>query len=415
MQMSKIEASPFPLGLKLMAKFFSGIFFFCAILGLLMLPAASSFGQPSSGKDKLIFFFSQSCNKCHEVMEKVMSVIEREHSDRVEIERRDIADIENYKLLLGMRKDANFPGEVKIPAVYYKSRLLVGKDQIDSELLKLVAGSGAAGSSAPAPERKAPSFDLVKHFLSFTPLAIVSAGLIDGINPCAFTVIVFFISFLSLQGYSRRDLVLIGSSFIIAVFLTYLLLGLGLLSFFYSLKGLWFVRKALNWGIGIFTLFLGILAMRDILEYKKTGSTEGMSLQLPGAVKDQIHKVIGAAYRKNAAAGTKAAVRPLSAILTTAFVTGFLVSLLEAVCTGQVYLPTITFVLKTTPIKLQAAGYLVLYNVMFIIPLVIIFLCALAGVTSGQFAKFLHRHFILTKSLLAVMFFVFGVFLLWRG
>jgi hypothetical protein len=414
MQMSKIEASPFPLGLKRMTKFFREIRCFCAILGLLMLPAAS-FGQPSAAKDKLIFFFAQSCNKCHEVKEKVLSVIERDHSASVEIEYRDIADIENYKLLLGIRKDANFSGEVKIPAVYYKGKLLVGKDQVDSELLKSVAASGAAGASAPSVERQAPSFDLVKHFLSFTPLAIVSAGLVDGINPCAFTVIVFFISFLSLQGYSRRDMVLIGLSFIAAVFLTYLLLGLGLLSFFYSLKGLWFVRKALNWGIGVFTLFLCALAVRDMLLFKKTGSTEGMSLQLPGAVKNQIHKVIGAAYRKNAASGTNAAVKPFFAVLATAFVTGFLVSLLEAVCTGQVYLPTITFVLKTTPIKLQAAGYLLLYNAMFITPLVVIFLCALAGVTSGQFAKFLHRHFILTKSLLAVMFFVFGVFLLWRG
>ena len=99
----------------------------------------------------------------------------------------------------------------------------------------------------------------------------------------------------------------------------------------------------------------------------------------------------------------------------TTFVTGFLVSLLEAVCTGQVYLPTITFVLKTTPAKVQAAGYLVLYNVMFIVPLVVIFLCALAGVTSGQFTKVLHRHFLLIKSLLAGMFFVFGIFLIWRG
>jgi hypothetical protein len=418
MQVSKIEASPFPLGLKSMTRFFHGIRFFCAILGLLMLPAASfgqPSGQPAAAKDKLIFFFSQSCNKCHEVKEKILSVIERDHSGSVEIEPRDIADIENYKLLLGMRKDANFSGEVKIPAVYYKGKLLVGKDQVNSELLKLVSASGSAGVSAPAVERQAPSFDLVKHFLGFTPFAIVSAGLIDGINPCAFTVIVFFISFLSLQGYSRKDMALIGSSFIIAVFLTYLLLGLGLLSVFYSLKGLWFLRKALNWGIGIFTLFLGILALRDILQFKKTGSTEGMALQLPGSIKNQIHKVIGLAYRKNTAASTKVAARPMFAVLGTAFATGFLVSLLEAVCTGQVYLPTITFVLKTTPIKLQAAGYLVLYNMMFIAPLVVIFLCALAGVTSGQFGKFLHRHFLLTKSLLAMMFFVFGVFLLWRG
>jgi hypothetical protein len=414
MRMSKIAASPFPLGLKLMAKFFNGIRFFCVIGAVLMLPAVSS-GQQAQAKEKLVFFFTQSCNSCHEVSEKVMSRIERDHSGRIEIERRDIADIENYKLLLSIRKETGFSGEVKTPAVFYKGSLLMGKAQIDSELLKLISASGLSGASAPAQERRMPAVDLVQHFLTFTPVAIVGAGLIDGINPCAFTVIVFFITFLALQGYSRRDMVLIGSSFIAAVFLTYLLVGLGLFSFFYSLKGLWFVRKVLNWGIGIFTLFLGALAVRDILLYKKTGSTEGMSLQLPGAVKNEIHKVIGAAYRRNSAAGAKAAVRPLAGVIWTAFATGFIVSLLEAVCTGQVYLPTITFVLKTTQIKLQAAGYLLLYNAMFIVPLIAIFVFALAGVTSGQFAKFLHRHFLLTKALLAGIFFVFGVLLLWRG
>jgi len=42
--------------------------------------------------------------------------------------------------------------------------------------------------------------DLAEHFRSFKTLAIVVAGLIDGINPCAFTVIVFFVSFLAFQG-----------------------------------------------------------------------------------------------------------------------------------------------------------------------------------------------------------------------
>ncbi|MCU0650802.1 MAG: hypothetical protein MUC52_01015, partial [Candidatus Omnitrophica bacterium] len=290
----------------------------------------------------------------------------------------------------------------------------IGKERIARDLANAVADKSPA-PSAEAAAKPLPAADLVKHFLSFTPGIIVSAGLVDGINPCAFTVIIFFISFLALQGYSRRDTALIGASFILAVFLTYLLLGLGLFGFFYSIKGVMLVRKAFNWIIAAFTLILGILAVRDIMQFRKTRSTDNMILALPASVKNQIHKVIGLGYRRRQTEGNDAAGRPVTAILLTAFVTGFLVSLLEAVCTGQLYLPTISYVLKSSGMKLQAAWYLVLYNLMFVTPLIVIFLCALAGVNSGEFSKFFHRHFVLTKSLLAIMFFVLAVFLIWRG
>jgi hypothetical protein len=104
----------------------------------------------------------------------------------------------------------------------------------------------------------------------------------------------------------------------------------------------------------------------------------------------------------------------LSRLVLSALITGFLVSLLEAVCTGQLYLPTIAFVLKTTPFKLQALLYLIAYNIMFILPLLIIFLLALLGVTSGQFANFLKKHLVSVKVIMAFVFFSLGIFLVWR-
>jgi cytochrome c biogenesis protein CcdA len=92
-----------------------------------------------------------------------------------------------------------------------------------------------------------------------------------------------------------------------------------------------------------------------------------------------------------------------------------LVSLLEAVCTGQVYLPTISFVLKSTTLKLEALGYLLLYNFMFIAPLVVIFVLALLGTSSQQFSGFLKKHLGLIKILMVILFFGLGVYLFWRA
>jgi threonine/homoserine/homoserine lactone efflux protein len=52
---------------------------------------------------------------------------------------------------------------------------------------------------------------------------------------------------------------------------------------------------------------------------------------------------------------------------------------------------------------------------MFITPLLIIFLFALLGVTSEQFARFLKRHLGPIKILMAVLFFGLGIFLIWRA
>lgn len=105
--------------------------------------------------------------------------------------------------------------------------------------------------------------------------------------------------------------------------------------------------------------------------------------------------------------------RGIWGLLMSALIAGFLVSIIEAVCTGQVYLPTIIFVLKTAVLKLQALAYILIYNIMFILPLVAIFLFALLGVTSEQFARFLKKHLVAIKIVMAVLFFTLGIVLVY--
>jgi hypothetical protein len=369
--------------------------------------------QTPAQKFELNYFFSPTCHICHEVREQLINPLEAKYKDRVKFNFLDISSIENFSRLLALKKKYGVMQTGSVPDVEFAGKILSGKKQISAELIPLIEKELVSGVSQKSPN---PAFDLVKSFFSFTPATVVSAGLIDGINPCAFTVIVFFISFLALQGYRKRELAAIGLFFIFAVFLTYLLIGLGMFSFFYGIKGFWVLRKIFNVAIGLLSLGFGVMAFADLLKFAKSGRTEGMSLQLPQAVKNQIHKVIGMNYRKDkTASGVIAPSAPLSKLIVTALVTGFLVSILEAVCTGQVYLPTITFVLKSTDIKFKAFAYLVLYNLMFILPLFVIFLCALTGTTSEDFSKFLKKHFLLTKVLMVLLFLILGIYLVWRA
>ncbi|MFA4842706.1 MAG: hypothetical protein WC658_02610, partial [Candidatus Omnitrophota bacterium] len=297
-----------------------------------------------------------------------------------------------------------------LPVMYAEGKFLNG-DEVNRENLSNFL-KRAITTRAVEKKEALPSINLVKYFQGFSPLAIAGAGLVDGINPCAFTVIVFFISFLALQGYRKRELIVIGLSFIFAVFLTYLMIGLGLLSFLYRLRFFQGVLKLFNLSVGSLSIALGILCIWDFLKFKRTQETGGLVLQLPKAVKNQIHKVIGLHYRIDR---TKNIPVPLlRRLVISALATGFLISILEAICTGQVYLPTIAFVLKTTHFKLQALFYLLLYNLMFVLPLIGIFIFALLGVTSGQFANFFKKHISTMKLLMALLFFSLGIFLLWR-
>lgn len=362
-------------------------------------------------KPELLFFHSYSCHACSVVKNEVMPDIEKMFSGKINIRLLDIADVENYKLLVDLKRQYGFQDDMASPVMFLNGRFLAGEPAIRKSLVSFIEESLA---DKKIQAHDATAVDMVQRFLSFSLAAIIGAGLIDGINPCAFTVIVFFVSFLTLQGYTKKKLAVIGGFYILAVFITYFFIGLGLFNFLYRLENFWLVRKIFNWVVGIISVELGVLALYDFLKFRATGSTEDMALQLPHAVKNRIHAIIGLYYRRSPSQQSARATG-VGKIIASALITGFLVSVLESICTGQVYLPTITLVLKTSHIKMQAFWYLLLYNLMFIIPLCAVFLFALWGTTSQQFGQFFKKHVLMVKILMMCLFFTLGGFLIWRA
>lgn len=388
-----------------------GSIFIVLAVGLVLSFFRFSYAQEESHKlPSLLFFYSPACNECSEVKAKFMPEVEAKLKGVLEVEYRDISIDENLRLLVGLEEKYKDKEGNKLPVLYFRGDFLRGKKDILENFNSFIS----AGLRSAHQDKSLPFADLLQHFRGFSSAAVISAGLIDGINPCAFTVIVFFISFLALQGYRRRELGLIGLFFILAVFASYLLIGLGIFNFLYRLQGVWLLAEIINIAIALLSIALGVLALLDYFKFKKTGRTEGLAGQLPQAIKKRIQQVIGLHYRRDQREVLSGSKKHILALALTALATGVLISLLEAVCTGQVYLPTISFVLKTSGFKLQALGYLLLYNLMFIAPLLLIFLFALFGVTSGEFSKIFKRHLAVIKLVMAALFFALGLFLLWR-
>jgi cytochrome c biogenesis protein CcdA len=359
-------------------------------------------------KPRLFVFYSPGCHSCIRIKKEVLPELEREYQGKVVFEYKDIDDIENYKLLAGLQD--KYKPEVKqvFPMFVLGGKFVNGEGNVKEKLAALLKGAPAAAS-----DEAVPQVDLVKRFQGFSTFAIILVGLIDGINPCAVTAIVFFMSFLGFQGYRKREIVVIGLLFILSVYVTYVLIGLGIFESLYRLRQFWLLTKVINICVGTISIVFSGYALYDFMQYRKTKSTDDQLLSLPKSVKNQIHKVIGTQYRVNKSEASRR--KDLFALAIGALITGFLVSVLEAVCVAKIYLPTIIFVLKSTTLKAKALTYLLLYNLLFVVPLLIIFFFALAGTSSERFQRVLKGHLGTIKILMGLMFLGLGLFLILRA
>ena len=378
------------------------------LLSLVFLLPLFSLSAQEEKPLEILFFHSEHCKACLRVKKEVLPPLIEKYGKKIEVIYLPTAEQDNLNKLLALTS-VYAEGEAKIPAIFCADKLIIGRTNIEQQLESLIRSS-LYGEKAVAPSRplQPPDADLVaKEFRAISVLTIVAAGLIDGINPCAFTVIVFFISFLACYKYTRREMVIIGASYIAAIFVAYLLIGVGLFRFLYALEYFYHVIKVFYIGVAAFCFVLCGLSLYDYVRFRRIGTPTGSILQLPASIKLMIHKTIGGEFRDK-----KARPKRLAALVVGALSVGLSVSILEAVCTGQVYLPIITFVLKFSELRLRALAYLLLYNLVFIVPLVIVFLLALLGTTSVEFASFMQKRFGAIRIGMAVLFAGLGVFLI---
>ncbi len=177
------------------------------------------------------------------------------------------------------------------------------------------------------------------------PLVAVSA-LIDSINPCAFSILLLTIAFLFSIGKLRSGILKIGSVYILGIFLAYLLIGLGLLQTLHIFSTPHFMAKL---GAGL------LIALGFINVINEFFPAFPIKLRIPHA-----------AHHKMAELMEKAS-------LPTAFLLGGLVGLCEFPCTGGPYLMVLGL-LHDQATYLKGVGYLLLYNIIFILPLAVILL-----------------------------------------
>jgi cytochrome c biogenesis protein CcdA len=371
-----------------------------AILFFLLLAAPLSLY--CADKPKVTFFYSNHCKKCLSLKAEFLPQIQEKYKHKLEWQEVCIDNNQKAFVLLLSLSTKLRNKAAAIPTVWIGDTLLVGVDEIKAKMADAIE---VIFRKKPR-EFTLPKIDLSAVFKKISLFTVIGAGLIDGINPCAFAVIIFFVSFLAVYGYRKREILWVGSAYCAAVFITYLLIGLGFFRFLYNISSFYIIIKFFYYLIAAFCFSLAAFALYDYFRFKKTHESEELILQLPKFLKKRINIVIGSRLRDKKE-------ESVINLIISSFAVGFLVSLLEAVCTGQVYLPTIVFILKNTNLRLKALSYLVLYNLMFVLPLVIIFILTFFGVNSQKFNRFLKMHMAKIKLSMFFLFILLGCVILW--
>jgi len=344
------------------------------------------------------YFYQVGCKECNRADADINYL--RGLYPQLVVEELNIYD--NTPLANWMAERAGRSADLKVPALFIGDQAWIGEGEITTQnlepVLQVLSASGSPRFWDAFDEKQAAGA-LNERFQSAGWVAVLLAGLVDGLNPCAFATIVFFISYLTLSGKKGKEVIFTGISFTFCVFLTYLLVGLGFYKVLDLIKGALAVISTVVYALtALLCLVLAALSIKDFFTARK-GELEDMALNLPKALRKRINATVH---------GTK----KIGSYALGAFVSGALISLLELACTGQIYLPTIIFMSSVPELRGKAIGYLLLYNLMFIIPLIIVFILAYYGTTSKQLSAFLKKHAAAVKLGMAAVFLTLAAWLI---
>jgi cytochrome c biogenesis protein CcdA len=364
-------------------------------------PVATSTAQPSAGGPAihLAWFYDPGCDLCERKEHDLNYILGK--YPQVKAQRFNSEEETALFQYLCLRANVPEDRQLVAPALFVGDAYLVGQEISGGTIEALIQpylSSGAAEPWAGYQESKeVAETTIVDRFRSLGLLTVVGAGLIDGINPCAFATMIFLVSYLSVRKRRGRELLATGAAFTAGVFLAYLGLGLGFLKFLTTIPILNIIGK---WIYGLTMLLCLGLAWGSFADYLKArqGRLEDMSLKLPSYLRGLERRLIRE--------GTRA-----RNFVLAAFGLGFVVAVVELACTGQVYLPTIIFVLGLPDWRARATLALVVYNLMFILPLVAVFLLVYFGTTSQQLTGWMQRRAAAVKLGMAVLFLLLAAWL----
>lgn len=217
---------------------------------------------------------------------------------------------------------------------------------------------------------------------------VLVSGLVNGLNPCALLVLVYFVGVVSTR-QSRRGILKLGVFYLLSIFIVQLGVGLGLLRLV-LLSG---YVEVISRVFGILLISLAILGFKNALRREAT-----FPVRIPKSLISPIAKNFSRSWIETSAVGA-------------ALLFGGLVAVLEFPCASGVYAGIIA-VLSLRGIA--SVTYFVVYNLMSIMPLTILLALSYSVGSAPSLRESVERRKHLLRAVSALLLLGLGALLLLR-
>ena len=197
---------------------------------------------------------------------------------------------------------------------------------------------------------------------SLTLPALLSLAAVDAVNPCALAVLaLMLIAIMTYNPEKKRNILLAGAAFTLSVFVVYIFYGLVIIRFLQLVKAITSIQLTLYKILGALAVILGLLNLKDFFRYRPGG----ILTEMPMFMRPKVKKIMSDITS------------PRGAFLVGAFVTVFLLP-----CTIGPYIIA-GGILSALEI-VQTIPWLLLYNIIFVMPMVGITIIVYLGMTKVE-------------------------------
>ena len=355
---------------------------FFSIFTLFHFSAVTLAQTESTSPSKGILFYGQGCPHCA----KVEEFLEQNNLSDVVVKKEIYHNPDNAQEFNRICEEQNIDMMNRgVPFLFVDNTCFIGDKEIINYFQTKLPNSTSPSikKSALTPTSQPPPTSPSQNQHLTIPM-VMGAALVDAINPCAFAVLLILMMTVLATGKRKRALYS-GLAFSLAIFLAYLLMGLGLYSVVASVG----VSQVFMNLIGVLAIILGLLNLKDFFWYGK-----GFLMEVPLSWRPRMKKLI------------RGVTSPVGA-----FLIGFLVSLFLLPCTSGPYIVIIGMLGSQTTFA-TAVKLLILYNLIFISPMILISLATYFGMNVKKAEETRQANLRWLHLIAGIIMLVMGVYLL---
>jgi hypothetical protein len=303
----------------------------------------------SHGAVCLHYWYSPGCSHCTRVKDHLHTA-KRGRYPNLEIREHNAKqDMDVYNDFLSHYQVPE-PRRGKVPVVYLGERYCIGDEECLIELPSMMEACFPDGCVCQTPEKGSA--------LKVGLVGVASLAAVDAVNVCALAVLLILLTaVLTKFPENRKKMLIIAFAFMAGIFTAYFVVGVLIVLGFKSLAGLGSLSTSWVYkAVGIVAILLGVFNLKDGIWY----GGGGFKLEVPEIWRPRMKGLLGAVISPQGS-----------------YVVGLIVSMFLLPCALGPYFVA-SGLLAGLPVP-EALAWLVLYNIVFILPMMVITFAVYGG------------------------------------